>query len=191
MARNNVNVKAVLTSYLKDEANYDGEYVKAASAALKREGFERIVLFDHKDQLVMINMNASMKNIESGIVLNEEGKIEKFQMSDDRKSVTTNALTRCLIMESIDNETDILRLRTLSKDKHSWVIHYHTNAQNEEDNVPHEEWFPPYMCNVHTHGLAAFAHRDFQVVLDIGSQSTAYLLNKLSEKAITLTVMIK
>ena len=177
----NINMKSLLNTFLKEKANYEDDYVQAASAALKRAGFERIILFKHENQLVMINMNASMSNINSGIVCDKNGEIEKFQTSDDYKSVTTNALTRCLIMESIDNETDLILLRTLAKDKCSWILHYITNETSKKDGGAGSD-FPPYLCNAHTHGLAAFNHKDFQLVLDIGPGSTGYLLNGLAER---------
>ena len=133
----------------------------------------------------MVNTIASNKSIESGLILNEdETEIIGFKDSDDRKSVTTNALARCLIMESIDNETDILRLRCLSKNQYNWIIHYVTNntGKVEEGENKAKKYFPDYMCNVHTHGLNAYTHKDFQVVLDIGRESTVFLLNSLAEK---------
>ena len=179
---NNMRLKSLIEDYLKNKADYSDEYVKLASAALTRAGFERIVVFTHTKQLVMINMNASISKIMTGVVLNENEEIVEFQTSDDYKSVTTNALTRCLIMESIDDETDIVRLRTLTKDKCSWVVHYSTNETNKKAGIPEDKWYPLYLCNAHTHGLAAFNHRDFQLVLDIGPSSTAFVLNTLAER---------
>lgn len=179
----NMNVKALLNDFLKEKADRSGEYVQAASVALKRSGFERIEIFDYNGQLVMINMNASMNSIVSGIVLDENDEIERFQTSDDYKSVSVNAVARCLIMESVEQEMDIVRLRALSKDKCSWVIHYLTNDVNEKNNVPKENWYPAYMCNAHTHGLmAGYNHRDFQLVLDVGPNSTGFTLNALAER---------
>lgn len=177
----NMNMKSLLNTFLKERANYEDDYVQAASAALKRAGFEKIILFKHEAQLVMINMNASISNIISGIVFDDKGQIERFQTSNDYKSVTVNALTRCLIMESIDNETDLILLRTLSKDKCSWVLHYITNETSKQEGYTGSN-FPPYLCNAHTHGLAAFNHKDFQLVLDIGPSSSGYLLNALAER---------
>lgn len=190
---NNMRMKSLLDDYLKNKADYTDEYVKLASAALVREGFEKIVVFMHtkpqanetetvKRQLVMINLNASISKIMTGVVLNENEEIVEFQTSDDYKTVTTNALTRCLIMESITDENDIVRLRTLTKDKCSWIVHYSTNETNKKAEVPSEKWYPQYICNAHTHGLAAFHHKDFQLVLDIGPSSTAFVLNALAER---------
>lgn len=191
---NNMHMKSLLEDFLKNKADYTDEYVKVATAALARAGFERIVIFTHtrlievdgnpvnSKQLVMINMNASISKIASGIILNDDGEIDGFKISEDYKSVTTNALTRCLIMESIDDETDIIRLRTLTKDKCSWILHYNTNEINQKAGLPENKWYPKFLCNTHTHGLAAFHHKDFQVVLDIGPSSTAYLLNALAER---------
>ena len=188
-----MRLKALLDDYLKNKADYSDEYVKLASAALAREGFEKIVVFMHtkpqeesdatpKKQLVMINMNASISKIMTGVILNENEEIVEFQTSDDYKTVTTNALTRCLIMESVNDETDIVRLRALTKDKCSWIVHYSTNETNKKADIPQEKWYPQYICNAHTHGLAAFHHRDFQLVLDIGPSSTAFVLNTLAER---------
>ena len=191
---NNLYVKSQLDNFLKNKADYSDEYVKLASSALSRAGFEKIVVFTYarhvevddltmvRKQLVMINMNSSISKIMSGLIFDDNGEIEGFQISEDYKSVTVNALTRCLIMESVDDETDIVRLRTLTKDKCSWIVHYNTNETNNRAGVPEDKWYPKFLCNTHTHGLSAFHHRDFQLVLDIGPSSAAFLLNTLAAR---------
>lgn len=180
-----MSLKGAVNAYLK-KADYSGEFARVAMAALERAGFKDIYVFDHeydgKKQLVMINMNAPASKLTSGVILNENGEIEKFQTSEDYKSVSVNALARCLILESIDDDSDILRLRSLAQDKCSWIIHYVNNEINKQAKIPQDKWFPMHLCNAHTHGLSAFDHRDFQVVLDIGQGNTGYILNALAER---------
>ena len=184
-----MDAKNALNDYLKNKADYSQEYVVVATEALRRSGFEQIVIFNHKyvnqnekecEQLVMINMNASISKIISGIIFDNNGEIDRFKISHDCKCVTTNATARCLIMENVEGESDLIRLRALSKDKISWMIHYNTDEINEKAGA--ERKYAMYLCNAHTHGLSAFNHRDFQLVLDIEKSSTAFLLNRLAER---------
>lgn len=194
MFEKKINVKNLLSEYLKNNKVPAGEYAKAASNALEKAGFRNIIILNSGEdnkQLVMINMNASIAAIESGLIFNEnKDAIIGFKNSDDYKSVTTDTLARHLIMDSIDAENDILRLQSLSKTQRSWVIHYITNEiiqqakkeDNKQKKVEEEKFFPDNLCNVHTHGLDAFAHKDFQVVLDIGKESIVYILNLLADR---------
>ena len=189
MQKKSVNIKKLLSEYLKNRTTPVSEYAQIASEALEKTGFRNIIIFDCDKQLVMINMNSSIKAIASGLILNEEEtEIVSFKNSEDYKSVTVNALARHLILESIDNETDILRLRTLSKNQHSWIIHYITNESskkselNAKPGTANEYYYPSNMCNAHTHGLKAFTHKDFQIVLDIGRENTVFLLNAMAER---------
>ena len=177
-------LRKLLSNYLKNRTEPLTEYETVASAALKKAGYDKVIVFMHGEQLVMINTIASIEAVTSGIICNEEQtEIIGFKNSDDRKSVTTDALARCLIMESVDDEADTLRLRVLSKHQYNWIIHC---ISNETSPVPEESgrkpYFAEYMCNVHTHGLNAYTHKDFQIVLDIGRDSCVYLLNTLAEK---------
>lgn len=176
-------LRKMLNNFLRDLPKDMSEYETIATGALKKSGYDKVVLFTHNDHLVMINTIASLEAVASGVILNDEGtEIIGFQNSEDRKSVTTDALARCLIMESINDESDILRLRILSKQLRNWIIHYISNETSVSETDPNPAYFPEYLCNIHTHGMNAYTHKDFQIVLDIGKDGAVYLLNTLAEK---------
>ena len=178
---NNKEFKKILDDYIREEADFTDDYVTHATGALKRSGYGQYFLFHHhygpdKRQLVLLNSSASREKLESGIIWTHDGKIAKFKDSDDIASITVNSIARSLIMEAIDAENDIIRLRELSKYKVCWIIHSAPVEDGRETvGVP--------IKNYHTHGIAAaYQHKDFQLVLDVGRQQAALILNCLADR---------
>ena len=172
--------KQAIISYLQNEADYSDDFIRFTESALKRANYGQYKLFHHKlsdgtRQLVLMNTSAPKERLESGIFFGEKNRIEKFKNSDDLASVTINATARCLIMEAIDDENDSLRLRELARYKVCWQIHYTDVEGGGSAGFP--------IKNIHTHGLtAAFGHKEFQIVLDVGMEQAALILNCLADR---------
>ena len=62
--------------------------------------------------------------------------------------------------------------------KIDWVIHLVANGACDECGRT-ENGFRPYICNAHTHGLAAYEHMDQQLVLSYSPHEIARILNTL------------
>ena len=62
-----------------------------------------------------------------------------------------------------------------------WVVHYVANTGCEMCGK-NEESFLPYLCNAHTHGMNAYNHPDFQVVLNFGMEEVCRILNELGRR---------
>lgn len=62
-----------------------------------------------------------------------------------------------------------------------WVVHYVANTGCEMCGK-NEESFLPYLCNAHTHGMDAYNHPDFQVVLNFGMEEVCRILNELGRR---------
>lgn len=176
-------LRKILSGFLRNLGDANTEYEVAAMAALKRSGFDKVLVFTHNEHLVMINTIADIESVESGIILNEEEtEIIDFCNSLDHKSVTVDALARCLIMETVTDESDILRLLLLSKHQCNWIIHHVSNETSPALEEGARKRFPEFICNTHTHGLSAYTHKDFQIILDIGEESAMYILNAFAER---------
>lgn len=63
--------------------------------------------------------------------------------------------------------------------KINWIIHYCANGAVCADCGKMETGYLPYTCNAHTHGLAQYGHKDFQIVLDMPVEYIGYILNAL------------
>ena len=61
--------------------------------------------------------------------------------------------------------------------KSDWIIHYVANGAVCEVCGETETGFIDGFCNAHTHGMERYRHPDFQMVLDLGPQEIARILN--------------
>ncbi len=59
-----------------------------------------------------------------------------------------------------------------------WIIHLVANGACDECGKM-EMGFLPYLCNAHTHGMEAYGHMDFQMVLRTSNQEICRILNTL------------
>ena len=57
----------------------------------------------------------------------------------------------------------------------NWQIH----LPDDSCNCDRGNYFKPYLCNAHTHGMARYGHPDFQVVLRISDSEIRRILNIL------------
>lgn len=62
-----------------------------------------------------------------------------------------------------------------------WTIHYCANGVvcMHEGCKKVETGYIPGMCNIHTHGLEKYGHKDFQLVLHYKPETAGYILNTL------------
>lgn len=155
------------------------KFTDRAGKAMTKADYNGVSVFDFfnektmQPQLVMINMIGSEKELESGCITNEKGKIVGFKNSNDKKTVSVDENARFLIFDSIKSEPDLLELKALAKNECSWIIH----------RVKDDKHFDPAFCNIHSHGMQKiFTHKDFQVVLDMGDEIACYLINTLCER---------
>lgn len=63
-----------------------------------------------------------------------------------------------------------------------WEIDYISNNVQCDMCGKHEEHFPQYICDAHTHGMNRYGHMEFQLVLDYGPQEIARLLNTMGRR---------
>lgn len=63
--------------------------------------------------------------------------------------------------------------------KIDWIIHIVANGVVCRDCGKVENSFPVYICNAHTHGMAKYGHRDFQLVLHMAQEEMGYVLNTM------------
>jgi len=66
--------------------------------------------------------------------------------------------------------------------KLNWVIHLVANGSPCSECGKEENYFPEYICNAHTHGLAQYNHLDFQMVLHSPREDICYILNTLGKR---------
>lgn len=60
-----------------------------------------------------------------------------------------------------------------------WIIHY-VNDKRSEDDERVGSGFAECACNAHTHGMAKYHHKDFQIVLDLDPNEISVVLNMLA-----------
>lgn len=155
-------------------------FTKVAAQAMVKAGFEKVVVFDfyspklEKFQLVMINLIASDSELETGCVCNAEGDIIEFKNSNDDKSISVDANARYLIFDSVRDEPTVLRLKSDSKTECTWIIHRVHDGKHKI--------YPKNFCNIHSHGMEVYNHKNFQVVLDVGDEIACYIINSLCER---------
>ena len=65
---------------------------------------------------------------------------------------------------------------------YDWIIHCCTNGVVCEDCNTVETGYIEGACNAHTHGMEAYDHKDFQVVLNYNPGIIGYILNTLGER---------
>lgn len=174
------SIKQKIMGVLEGNAQEDN-FAQIAQTQLRKEGFTRISVFVFysqyysRTQLVMVNTIAPEKELESGVILDEHGEITGFKNSSDTKSVSVDSNARYLVLDTIKDEATLLRLKSITRNQCTWIIHHIVNKDNAEV-------FPANLCNCHTHGMKTYTHKDFQVVLDLGDDVTDYILNSLCEK---------
>ena len=61
----------------------------------------------------------------------------------------------------------------------NWIIHIIGNGVPCGICGKIENIFPRFICNAHTHGMAQYAHPDFQLVLHMSDADIGFILNTL------------
>ena len=63
--------------------------------------------------------------------------------------------------------------------KIDWIIEILANGVYCATCGKVENHYPDYICNAHTHGMAKYAHPDFQLVINLHPNQMGYILNTL------------